>query len=79
MNTCKSVSKQKTLTTFGINTCEKPQGEGGYPRPLHDIYPATMLPLRGAQSRLPPTLVFREQPPAFFDSSIRSRDIPKSR
>src|SRR5712664_2070682 len=28
MNTCKSVSKQSTLTTFRMNTCEK-QGEGG--------------------------------------------------
>src|SRR6266404_3054081 len=28
INTCKSVSKQRTLTTFRINTCEK-QGEGG--------------------------------------------------
>src|SRR5467141_1945753 len=27
MNTCKSVSKQRTLTTFRMNTCEKP-GEG---------------------------------------------------
>src|SRR5712692_6196151 len=28
MNTCKSVSKQRTLTTFRMNTYEK-QGEGG--------------------------------------------------
>jgi hypothetical protein len=28
MNTCESVSKQRTLTTFRMNTCEK-QGEGG--------------------------------------------------
>src|SRR6266446_1675754 len=28
---CKSVSKQRTLTTFRINTCEK-QGEGGIPQ-----------------------------------------------
>jgi hypothetical protein len=28
MNTCKSVSKQKTLTPFRMNTCEK-RGEGG--------------------------------------------------
>src|SRR6266481_1297220 len=26
MNTCKSVSKQRTLTIFRINTCEKPGG-----------------------------------------------------
>ncbi len=31
INTCKSVSKQRTLTTFRINTCEK-QGEGGIPQ-----------------------------------------------
>src|SRR5712692_6667876 len=29
MNTCESVSKQRTLTTFRINTYEKPRGEGG--------------------------------------------------
>ena len=29
INTCKSVSKQSTLTTFRINTCEKHRGEGG--------------------------------------------------
>src|SRR5216684_5457535 len=29
MNTCESVSKQRTLTTFRINTYEKPGGEGG--------------------------------------------------
>src|SRR5258705_2395643 len=28
MNTCKSVSKQRTLTTFRMNTCEKPGGTG---------------------------------------------------
>src|SRR5712691_9340115 len=28
MNTCKSVSKQRTLTPFRMNTCEK-RGEGG--------------------------------------------------
>src|SRR5260370_291352 len=28
INTCKSVSKQRTLTVFRMNTCEKP-GEGG--------------------------------------------------
>jgi hypothetical protein len=32
MNTCKSVSKQRTLTAFRINTCEK-RGEGGNPTP----------------------------------------------
>src|SRR5258708_32209463 len=31
MNTCKSVSKQKTLTPFRINTCEKPRGRGASP------------------------------------------------
>ncbi len=31
INTCKSVSKQRTLTSFRMNTYEK-QGEGGYPR-----------------------------------------------
>jgi len=30
MNTCKSVSKQRTLTTFRMNTYKK-QGEGGGP------------------------------------------------
>jgi hypothetical protein len=29
INTCKSVSKQRTLTLFGINTYEK-TGEGGF-------------------------------------------------
>ncbi len=29
INTCKSVSKQTTLTPFRINTCEKPRGRGG--------------------------------------------------
>src|SRR5713101_6604349 len=29
MNTCESVSKQRTLTTFRINTYEKPGAEGG--------------------------------------------------
>jgi hypothetical protein len=29
INTCKSVSKQTTLTSFRMNTCEK-RGEGGY-------------------------------------------------
>src|SRR4029077_19698523 len=28
INTCKSVSKQRTLTRFRINTCEKPGGRG---------------------------------------------------
>jgi hypothetical protein len=28
INTCKSVSKQRTLTTFGMNTYEKPGGWG---------------------------------------------------
>src|SRR6266849_4734190 len=28
MNTCESVSKQRTLTAFGINTYEKPRGRG---------------------------------------------------
>src|SRR5216684_2904454 len=28
MNTCESVSKQRTLTTFRINTYEKPRGRG---------------------------------------------------
>jgi hypothetical protein len=31
INTCKSASKQRTLTPFRMNTYEK-QGEGGYPR-----------------------------------------------
>src|SRR6266446_7625168 len=38
INTCKSVSKQRTLTTFRINTCEK-QGEGGI-----RVCVATLLP-----------------------------------
>src|SRR6266852_6682151 len=29
INTCKSVSKQRTLTPFRMNTCEK-RGEGGH-------------------------------------------------
>src|SRR5882762_11304637 len=28
MNTCKSVSKQRTLSPFRMNTCEKPGGKG---------------------------------------------------
>jgi hypothetical protein len=28
MNTCKSLSKQKTLSIFKINTYKKPRGEG---------------------------------------------------
>jgi hypothetical protein len=31
MNTCKSVSKQRTLTPFRMNTYEKHRGEGGAP------------------------------------------------
>src|SRR5258707_1391774 len=38
MNTCKSVSKQKTLTPFRINTCEKPRGRGGIPSALSFIF-----------------------------------------
>ena len=30
INTCKSVSKQRTLTPFRMNSCEKPRGGGGY-------------------------------------------------
>ena len=30
MNTCKSVSKQRTLTTFRMNTYAKPRGRGSY-------------------------------------------------
>src|SRR6266852_2745172 len=36
MNTCKSVSKQRTLTTFRMNTCEKQGGGGTYLRNSHD-------------------------------------------
>ncbi len=30
INTCKSVSKQRTLSPFRMNTCEKTRGGGGY-------------------------------------------------
>src|SRR6266851_3441932 len=40
MNTCESVSKQRTLTAFRINTYEK-QGGGGYPTPRYG--PGTSL------------------------------------
>ncbi len=33
MNTCKSVSKQSTLTPFRMNTYAKPGGEGVPPKP----------------------------------------------
>ncbi len=36
INTCKSVSKQKTLTIFRINTYEK-RGEGGLAVPLREL------------------------------------------
>src|SRR5690348_6488097 len=38
MNTCESVSKQRTLTIFRMNTYEK-QGEGGPSRSRHHIQP----------------------------------------
>jgi hypothetical protein len=41
INTCKSVTKQTTLTISRINTCEKHWGEGGTPSALH----CTPLPL----------------------------------
>jgi len=47
INTCKSVSKQRTLTTFRMNTYEKP-GEGGPSRALpttHRPLPTTHYPL----------------------------------
>ena len=42
INTCKSVSKQTTLTSFRINTCEKTGGggtshTGPFPRPLYAL------------------------------------------
>src|SRR5216684_6277978 len=40
MNTCESVSKQRTLTTFRINTYEKPRGRGA---PLSGYGPGTSL------------------------------------
>jgi hypothetical protein len=52
MNTCKSVSKQSTLTTFRINTYEK-QGEGGphknrrFSRIYRESRAATCFPARG--------------------------------
>ena len=42
MNTCKSVSKQSTLTTFRMNTYEK-RGEGGYRDSGFD-YPPLAIP-----------------------------------
>src|SRR5713226_1082134 len=38
MNTCESVSKQRTLTAFTINTYEK-QGEGGIQHPARSFRP----------------------------------------
>ena len=38
INTCKSVSKQRTLSPFRINTCEK-QGEGGPSAPVTTRHP----------------------------------------
>ena len=49
MNTCKSVSKQRTLTTFIINTYEKHRG-GGAPLPPTTHRPLPTLPtLRSAR------------------------------
>ncbi|MCU1241620.1 MAG: hypothetical protein JWO71_2346 [Candidatus Acidoferrum typicum] len=44
MNTCKSVSKQRTLTIFRMNTYAKPGGGGtqGYPRTLYQSGSATI-------------------------------------
>src|SRR6266404_2325151 len=39
INTCKSVSKQRTLTPCRMNTYEKPGG-GGYPVPRADLFRA---------------------------------------
>jgi hypothetical protein len=39
INTCKSVSKQRTLSTFRMNTCEKPGGRG-------DPCPCSAVPKR---------------------------------
>src|SRR6266849_10488791 len=49
MNTCESVSKQRTLTPFRINTYEK-QGEGGPDRNLPNITEA-----RGSRGRAVPS------------------------
>src|SRR2546425_5946222 len=68
INTCKSVSKQTTLTSFRINTYEK-QGEGGrgpqtvnnlIPFPSLDFQPSTFnfQPLRPLSFHLPPDQVF---------------------
>src|SRR6266851_741534 len=44
MNTCKSVSKQRTLTTFRMNTYEKPRGGGRVPllRPVAQVPSSTL-------------------------------------
>src|SRR5260370_8355685 len=44
INTCKSVSKQRTLTTFRINTCEKPRGEGAPRFRFRQPHPAVSPP-----------------------------------
>src|SRR5713226_7587099 len=48
MNTCESVSKQRTLTTFRINTYEK-QGEGGPSLPPSHAKPRAL----GSRSQKP--------------------------
>src|SRR6266852_9908014 len=50
INTCKSLSKQTTLTPFRMNTCEK-RGEGGSPR-------------QGTLLRLRSTVTTNPRPPA---------------
>jgi hypothetical protein len=48
MNTCKSVSKQTTLTTFRMNTYEKHRGEGVLlltRHPMKDVCPACPDPV----------------------------------
>src|SRR5713101_8073835 len=47
MNTCKSVSKQRTLTTFRINTYEKPGGGGSPPAHYPLLTAHYSLGLRG--------------------------------
>ena len=47
MNTCKTASKQTTLTIFRMNTCGKPGGEGGNSE--HDIDPIRFLALGSVQ------------------------------
>jgi hypothetical protein len=61
INTCKSVSKQSTLTTFRMNTYEKPRGEG--------VLLFTRNPARGSYQACPPRTARAVIPAPYFQPS----------